>query len=54
MKSKGERSLQLGHVFLYFKLQLLFPLLSVWENILEAIFPEEPEVPISELKSLGS
>lgn len=54
MKSKGERSLQLCHVFLCFKLKLLFPLLPVWENIMEAIFPEEPEVPILELKSLGS
>lgn len=52
MKSKGKRSLQLCHACLYFKLQLLSPLLSVWENILEAIFPEEPEIPVLELKSL--
>lgn len=54
MKSKGERSQQLCHAFLYFKLQLLSPLLPVWENILEAIFPEEPEILVLELKSLGS
>lgn len=41
MKSKGKRSLQLCHTFLYFKLQLLFPLPSVWENILKAIFPKK-------------
>lgn len=54
MKSKGERSLQLCHAFLYFKLQVLFPLLPVWENILKAIFLEEHEVLVLELKSLGS
>lgn len=50
MKSKGERSLQLYHLFLYFKLQLLFSSSATMGNILEAIFPEEPEVPILELK----
>lgn len=54
MKSKGERSLQFCHAFLYFKIQVLFPLLPVWENILDSIFPEEPEVSVLELKSLGS
>lgn len=54
MKSKGERSLQLCHAFLYLKLKLLSPFLPVWENILEAIFLEELEIPILELKSLGS
>ena len=54
MKSKGKRSLKLCHAFLYFKLQLFFPLPLVWEKILKAIFPKETEVPVLELKSLGS